>query len=72
MPASRASFSRPYRFARCMASGMPPRTAFASRPSAEMMALAARLREAGLKELPRDLMTVEEMAEALCRLKSKT
>ena len=38
----------------------------------EMMALAARLREAGLKELPRDLMTVEEMAEALCRLKSKT
>ena len=37
----------------------------------EMMRLAAELRRAGL-ELRAETMTVEEMAEELCRLKSKT
>ena len=37
----------------------------------EMMRLAAELRRAGL-ELESSTMTVEEMADELCRLKSKT
>ena len=38
----------------------------------EMMQLSARLRRAGLSELSESTMTVEEMAEELCRLKSKS
>lgn len=37
----------------------------------EMMQLAAELRSAGIKELAETTMTVEEMAEELCRLKSR-
>jgi len=37
----------------------------------EMMHLSAVLRNAGLKQLSETTMTVEEMAEELCRLKSK-
>ena len=39
--------------------------------SPEMMQLSAALREAGLKELSAETMTVEEMTEEICRLKSK-
>ena len=38
----------------------------------EMMQLSARLRRAGLSELSESTMTVEEMSEELCRLKSKS
>ena len=37
----------------------------------EMMQLSAELRKAGLSEISNSTMTVEEMAEELCRLKSK-
>jgi len=37
----------------------------------EMMRLSASLREAGLEKLSAATMTVEEMAEEICRLKSK-
>lgn len=37
----------------------------------EMMQLSAELRAAGLSEISNSTMTVEEMAEELCRLKSK-
>ena len=37
----------------------------------EMMKLAARLRAGGVR-VPNDIMNVEEMAVALCQLKSKT
>ena len=37
----------------------------------EMMQLSAELRAAGLAEISNSTMTVEEMAEELCRLKSK-
>ena len=38
----------------------------------EMMQLSAELRAAGLDGLSESTMTVEEMAEELCRLKSKS
>lgn len=37
----------------------------------EMMRLNQALHKAGIGDLPADIMTVDEMAEAICRLKSK-
>ena len=42
-----------------------------SKDTGPELAVRAALREAGLKELSAETMTVEEMTEELCRLKSK-